>query len=134
MTDSHLIDRTRKPAKILAAENDPARVIVSADGQMQHDVLLIVDAETKQRIEQGWICAYCTEPLAEAFPEECNFCRFPVREEQTRYIAKHTRGDIRLGSRIKLADEFERMREIDAFEKRTGIVLPDSVRSPSGEL
>lgn len=126
-------DRTLKPAKVISVENDPAR-LVREGGRMMHDVLLVVDAETKERMEQGWVCAYCTEPLAEAFPISCNFCAFPVRDQQTHYISKQTVGDVRIGSKIRLTDEVERMDELVAYEKRTGLVLPDSVWNGKGEI
>jgi hypothetical protein len=85
-------------------------------------------------MEQGWICAYCTEPLAEAFPVSCNFCGFPVRDQQTHYISKQSVGDVRLGSRIKLAEEVERMNELVEYENRTGIVLPDSTWNRTGAI
>jgi hypothetical protein len=126
-------DRTLKPAKVISVENDPAR-LVKEGGRVMHDVLLIVDAETKARMEQGWVCAYCTEPLAQAFPISCNFCGFPVADQQTAYISKESVGDVRIGSKIKLADEVERMNELVAYEQRTGLVLPDSVWNGKGEI
>ena len=121
VTDKLVIhDRTLKPAKVLAAENDPARLVREGD-RVMHDVLFIVDAETKDRMEKGWICAYCTEPLAQAFPVACNFCGFPVRDQQTHYLSKQTVGDIRLGSKVKTADEVERLNELVDYERRTGI-------------
>lgn len=126
-------DRTLKPAKIISAENDPARLVLE-DGRIRHDVLLTVDAETLERMSQGWICAYCTEPLARAFPQECNFCRFPVADQQTDYLTRRYVGEVRIGSKIKLADEVERMNELVAYEQRTGIALPDSVWNGKGEI
>jgi hypothetical protein len=134
MNEALLInDRTRKPATVISAENDPSR-IVKEGGRLMHDVLFIVDAETKERMEQGWVCAYCTEPLAEAFPVQCNFCGFPVRDQQTHYISKQSVGDVRLGSKIKLAEEVERMNELVEYEKRTGLVLPDGVWNGTEEI
>jgi hypothetical protein len=124
-------DRTLKPATILSVENDPARLVME-DGRIRHDVLMLVDAETLERMEQGWVCAYCTEPLAQSFPEECNFCRFPVRDQQVSYISRRYVGDVQIGSKIKVADEVERMNELVAYEKRTGIALPDSVWNGKG--
>lgn len=126
-------DRTLKPAKVISVENDPAR-LVKEGGRVMHDVLLIVDAETKERMEQGWVCAYCTEPLAQAWPISCNFCGFPVRDQQAHYISKQSVGDVRIGSKIKLADEVERMNELVEYEKRTGISLPDSVWNGTEEM
>lgn len=128
-----MIDRSLKPANVLLVENDPAR-LVAEGGRLMHDVSLIVDAETKDRMEKGWVCAYCTEPLAEAFPEFCNFCRFPVRDQQTHYISRQSIGDVRIGSKIKLAEEVERMNELVDYERRTGIDLPDSVWNGTGAL
>jgi hypothetical protein len=134
MNEALLInDRTRKPAEIISVENDPAR-LVKEGGRVMHDVMFIVSAETKERMEQGWVCAYCTEPLAEAFPVSCNFCGFPVRDQQTGYISKQSLGDVRLGSKIKLADEVERMNELVAYEKKTGIVLPPGVWNGTEEI
>jgi hypothetical protein len=126
-------DRTLKPAKVISVENDPAR-LVKEGGRVMHDVMMIVDAETKERMEQGWVCAYCTEPLAQAFPVQCNFCGFPVRDQQTHYISKQSVGDVRLGSKIKLAEEVERMTELAEYENRTGIILPDSTWNRTGEV
>jgi hypothetical protein len=134
MNDALVItDRTLKPAKVISVENDPAR-LVKEGGRVMHDVMMIVDAETKERMEQGWVCAYCTEPLAQAFPVQCNFCGFPVRDQQTHYISKQSVGDVRLGSKIKLAEEVERMTELAEYENRTGIILPDSTWNRTGEV
>jgi len=134
MNDNLVIkDRTLKPAEILSVENDPAR-LVKEGGRVMHDVMFVVSADTKARMEQGWVCAYCTEPLAEAFPIQCNFCAFPVRDQQTAYISRQTVGDVRLGSKIKLAEEVERMTELADYENRTGIVLPPGVWNGTEEI
>jgi len=126
-------DRTLKPATVLSVEHDPER-LVREGNRVMHDVRFIVDRETKDRMEKGWVCAYCTEPLEQAFPERCNFCGFPVRDKQTEYLSRNTVGDVRIGSKIRLADEVERMNELVAYEKRTGLSLPDSVWNGREEI
>lgn len=45
---------------------------------------------------------------------------------------KHGAGEeVQIGSRVKAYDELERLKEIDAYEQRTGLMLPDSVKFPT---
>lgn len=135
-------ERWRKPATILDVVESEALVKMPS-GETMGDYNVTVDEETWERMREGRVCANCFEPLEEAFPEVCNALKLPdgtvvgcfyrVRERQlhdmeTRYGA----GDeVKLGPRVNKADELERLREIDAYEERTGLLLPPGVKFPN---
>jgi hypothetical protein len=119
-------------------------LILMPSGELMVDVEVAVDKETYERIREGRICGNCFEPQEEAFPERCEAlkipgtnevvgCFYPIRERQLLDLEnRHNASkDVHIGSRINRADEIERMREMDAFESRTGIILPDHVKFPN---
>lgn len=95
-----------------------------------------------ERIRQGYVCIRCLEPQSVPFPEICEsklpngmaWCRFPIKEKQMEEFAAMYHGEVKLGSRVNLNDEVERLGEIDEYESRTGIILPDHVKYPQGEI
>lgn len=106
------MERWRKPPVILASEPDgrgtSGQVIETSDGRLQVDPLLTVDAETADRLRQGYLCANCLEPFERPWPEHCPVCGVPVRREQGLHYAAQFRGiEIR---RQRSVDE-----EIDAI-------------------
>jgi hypothetical protein len=134
--------RWAKEANTLDCVEGEALVMMPS-GELMVDVEVAVDDDTYERIRAGRICGNCFEPQEEAFPERCEAlklpdgevvgCFYPIRERQLLDLEiRHNAGKkVHIGSRIKLADEIERMREMDAYEERTGIVLPDSVKFPN---
>jgi hypothetical protein len=133
MSEITVNERWRKPANVISVENDPVR-LVKEGNRVMHDVMFVVDADTKKRMEEGRVCAYCTEPFPEAFPALCNFCGFPVRDQQTHYLSKQSVGDVRIGSKVKLQEEQDRLTELAEYENKTGIILPDSTWNRTGDL
>lgn len=133
--------RWAKPVDVLDTVESNA-LVQFPDGTIMGDVQVSVDNETWERLRQGRVCANCFEPLEEAFPEVCNALKLPdgtvvgcfykVRECQIRDLtSRHGAGqEVRLGPRVNKAEELERLRELDAYEQRTGIRLPDSVKFP----
>ena len=116
---------------VIHAEAAQERVVAFEDGRQFADVHLVVTKDASDRIWQGYQCAYCLEIFQEAWPETCRICAFPVKAEQRNYIRSRHVGDVKIGSRVSLADEFERMREMQEYEERTGLTLPDSVKFPN---
>lgn len=135
-------ERWREPPAILdCVEGDTLVQMPSGETMVQANVA--VDDETLQRMLQGYVCMNCLEPLEVPFPEVCEAltlpdgtpigCGYKVRERQ-HWDLLHKYGslkEVQIGSRVKVADELERLREIDAYEERTGIVLPASVKFPN---
>lgn len=119
----------RKPS-VLDAETMPDRVVVTSDGRKFMDAELCVTPEAMDRFYKGYKCAMCLEDHDHAWPKECTLCGFPIAAEQMEYLASRNVGQQRVGSKLKLADEFARMKEIREYENRTGIRLPDEVRFP----
>lgn len=113
----------------------------SGETMVQADVA--VDSETIERLLEGRICMNCFEPLEIPFPEVCEAlktpdgqvvgCGYRVRARQLIDMENKygSLEEVRIGSHLKLYDEVERMREMDAYEARTGIVLPSSVKFPN---
>jgi hypothetical protein len=135
-------ERWSKPATIYdAVEGDTLVQMPSGETMVQANVS--VDEETLQRMFTGYICMNCLEPQEEPFPEVCEALKLPdgtpvgcgyrMRERQ-HWDLLHKYGsleEVQIGSRIKPSDELERLREMDAYEERTGIVLPPSVKFPN---
>lgn len=135
-------ERWSKPPNILDVSESLA-LIEMPDGREMVDVQIAVDDETIQRLREGRICANCMEPLEQPFPEICHALKLPngevvgcfyrVRDRQIEDLASRygSMEEVHIGSRINMADEAERLRELDAYEERTGIRLPDSVKFPT---
>lgn len=95
-----------------------------------------------ERIRQGYVCIRCLEPQSVPFPPICEsvlpngqrWCNFPIRDKQMEEFAIMFKGTVKLGSNVNLNDEVERLTEIDEYEARTGIILPDHVKFPQGPL
>lgn len=136
------MDRWRKPAGIIdAVEGDT--LVLMPSGEVMVDANVAVDAETLARMFAGYVCANCLEPQEIPFPEICEAlktpdgkvvgCYYRIRDNQLRHLnMKHgSLEEVHVGSRINMADEAERLREMDAYEARTGITLPDDVKFPT---
>lgn len=116
---------------VLHAEHDETRTVRFGDGREFSDVLLAVTPEAMDKINHGAICAFCLEPQESPWPTKCSMCSFPIASQQLQYLQSRRVGDMHIGSRINLADEAERLRELNDFEKKTGAVLPDHVKYPT---
>lgn len=138
-------DRWRVEAKTYdAVEGDALILMPGAPDRQMVDAKVSVDDETYQLMLQGRICCNCFEPQPEPFPEVCHAyknpetgepigCWYPIREKQL-IDMQHRQGageTVHIGSRINKADEMERLREMDEYEQRTGILLPASVKFPN---
>jgi hypothetical protein len=135
-------ERWAKPAKTYDAVIDNSLVqMPSGDWMLQANVS--VDDETLERMFQGYICKNCLEPQEVPFPEVCTAlktpdgrtvgCYYRMRANQLRdlHMQYGSLKEVRIGSRVNKADEIERMREMDDYENRTGIILPDNVKFPN---
>jgi len=127
-------DRWRTGATVYdAVDGDTLVQMPSGEWRVQADIS--VDEETIGRMKAGYLCIQCLEPHEVPFPEVCSLCGYRMRERQLKDLAQtHQLKDVHVGSHVKYGDEIERMNEIHAYEQRTGIVLPDSVRFPQGKL
>lgn len=137
--------RWRKEAKTYDCVEGDALIHMPSEGEVREmvDVKVAVDEDTYERMRQGYICANCFEPQEVAFPEVCRAMKLPdgtvvgcfyrIRECQLRDMeSKHGAGEeVHIGSRVNKADELERLREMDEYEERTGLVLPPSVKFPT---
>jgi hypothetical protein len=136
--------RWSKPANTLdCVEGDAVIVMPGEKNREMVDVKVSVDEDTYERMRQGYICANCFEPQETPFPEVCHAMKLPdgtvvgcfyrMRDCQLRDMElKHGAGEeVHIGSRINRYDEMERLREIDAWEERTGMRLPPSVKFPT---
>lgn len=123
----------RKPVQILAVEEDENHVLIFSDGTYRSSFNVTVSDDDVGRIKAGYMCAICFEPHDEAFPEECNACRFPMKYRQAAYVAKAYQGKVRLGPSTSLADELAAMDELEERHRRKtlGITTP-SIIVPRG--
>jgi len=137
-----VVERWRKPATIYdVVEGDT--LVAMPSGEMMIDAHVTVDDETIERMKAGYICINCLEPLETPFPERCEAmklpdgkvigCYYPVRDNQLRdlHMKYGSLEEIDLRPKVDKAEEIERLREMDDFENRTGIILPESVKFPT---
>lgn len=135
-------ERWRKPATTLdAVEGDT--LIMMPSGEVMANAKVSVDEETLQRMLAGYVCKNCFEPQETPFPEICEALKLPdgrtvgcfyrMRDNQLRDLEMEygSLEEVHVGTRIKWADEEERLRELDAYEEKHGIILPDSVKFPT---
>ena len=126
------------PVQILdAAPGDSNTTVSFGDDRVMLDVNIALQEEDVERIRTGYVCIRCLEPQSEPFPKVCEsvlpdghtrWCNFPMREKQLEEFAIMFKGTVDIGPRHKVADEIERLKQIDDYERRTGLVLPASVR------
>lgn len=135
-------ERWSKPATIYdAVEGDTIVQMPSGEWMIQANVS--VDDETIRRMCEGYICMNCLEPQETPFPEVCTAlklpdgtvvgCYYKMRERQLRdlHMKYGSLAEVWVGSRVNKADEIARMDEHYEYERRTGIILPDSVKFPN---
>jgi hypothetical protein len=128
-------ERWSKPATIYdAVEGDT--LVQMPGGELMIQAEISVDEETVQRMRSGYICIMCIEPQEKPFPEKCVLCGYHMRDRQSHDLStkRNSLNEVWVGSRINKEDEIARMDEHYEYERRTGIVLPDSVKFPSGKL
>jgi hypothetical protein len=128
------MSRWAKPAKVLDVQHAPDETITFPDGRTYADVAIALPEADVERVRQGRLCILCLEPQEEAFPENCGVCGFGIRGQQAEVFRRRYKGEVKLGSSIDLEAERERLGELDAYEQRTGIKLPDHVKFPSGRI
>lgn len=130
------------PVKVLGAEAaSDGTTVRLPDGRTFLDANVIIPEEQVEEIRTGYRCIRCMEPTrdAGAFPETCPsalpsgqlWCNFPMRVKQASEFAAMYKGTVKVGSRVDLNDEITRMTEMDEYENRTGIVIPDHVKFPT---
>lgn len=132
------------PTKFFGAEpaTDGSTVRLP-DGREMLDANIIIDEDSVEQIRLGYKCIRCHEPQSQPFPAVCEsvlpdgvtrWCNFPIREKQAAEFAAMYKGEVSVGSKVNLSDEAERLAELDAYEEKHGIVLPDSVKFPNGSI
>lgn len=135
------MDRWRKPANILdCVEGDT--LVAMPSGDVMVNAKVTVDTDTLERMFAGYVCKNCLEPQEVPFPEMCEAlklpdgqvvgCYYKMRDNQLRdlHMQYGSLEEVDLRPRVDKADELERLRELDAYEERTGIRLPNSVKFP----
>jgi hypothetical protein len=131
------------PVQILDAVPAPDTIVRLADGREFVDVTMALHAEDVERIRTGYVCIRCLEPQETPFPEVCGstlpdgetrWCNFPMRERQAAEFEQMYKGEVNLDGNVNVNDEIERMREMDEYEQRTGLILPDHVKNRQGKL
>lgn len=131
------------PVTILDTQpSDTLTTVSFGDDRVMADVDIALPDTDIERIRQGYVCIRCLEPQPEPFPAICEsrlpsgerWCNFPIREMQAAEFAIMFKGTVKIGSSVNLVDEVERMREMDEYEARTGIVLPPHIRNRQGAL
>ncbi len=132
---ARLRERWRDPCKPNDWWVDTEHVQITHDGRIQQMTVFQFSTKNMNRIRQGYVCAHCFDPKEQAFPERCSTCGFPMRAEQSAYIAKMYRGNVRDGGEAA-AEEDQRAR-IDEARQRwaleaEGLTMKGSILVPRG--
>lgn len=131
----NILRDARAPIRIIGSEIDDKNLVVNSDGELRHDVMVIVHEEDMGRITAGYACARCYEVQDEPLPERCWVCRFPMRERQAEFLAKGYRGNVRVGPSTTIEEEYAFMdewAEIQARKKKDPILYPSQFWIPKG--
>jgi hypothetical protein len=127
------VRRWAKPATVLEVDHSRGEIVTFPDGRRYADVDITLPEEDVERLRQGRLCIFCLEPQEIAFPERCGVCTFPMRQQQMEvFTARYQPGSKLVGSRLDLNEEADRLAELDAYEQKHGIILPDHVKFPQG--
>src|SRR3990167_5491520 len=124
----------RKPIRIIGSEIDEENLVVNSNGDIRHDVMVIIDPDDMGAIRAGYYCAKCYEPQETPFPKECWVCKFPMSDKQSEFIAKGYRGNVRVGPSTTIADEYgfmDEWEEIQRRKQRDPILNPSQIWLPS---
>ena len=124
----------RKPIRIIGSEIDEENLVVNSNGDIRHDVMVIIDPDDMGAIRAGYYCAKCYEPQEKPFPKECWVCKFPMSDRQSEFIAKGYRWNVRVGPSTTLDDEYAFMdewEEIQRHKQRDPILNPSQIWLPS---
>ncbi len=120
---------TGRPVVASATDVDIDAFTVMPDGRKMEKTVFALTEEQVGRIRAGYTCVKCLEDHANAFPDFCSVCRFPMRTRQAEEFAKDFRGNIRFGPELSEEDELEAAKEQiqrDAYDKaaRLGLIIP----------
>lgn len=134
----HEATPTGRPIEVQGSDIDADAGTIMPDGRAFARTVFGLSEENVARIRAGYVCIKCLEEYANAFPDECRICHFPMREKQLEEFAKDFRGGIRFGPSTTLDEEREimnEMREREAKERAVslGIEIPKpSIIVPRG--
>lgn len=121
--------QTGEPIIAQATDVDVDAYTVSPDGRLLQRTIFGLSEAQVERIRQGYVCIKCLEAYANAFPDACSVCHFPMRERQSDEFAKDFRGNVRFGPSTTLDEEYaiaEETIQRDAYDKarKLGLILP----------
>lgn len=116
-------------------KDDPFELIVQ-NGRVTQGVNKTYTREAFEEIRVGRRCIMCDEPqLHGEMPKECSLCKFPMAEQQHRYLGAMDQGEEHVGTTIDFRAEIDRMdAELEQENwtadpmRSTGIVIPAGVK------
>jgi hypothetical protein len=129
---------TGVPVIAQEVDTDVDSYTVTADGRHMERTVFALSEEQVAQVKAGYVCIKCLEHYANAFPDECAVCKFPMRDQQSAEFAKDFRGDIRFGPTTSIEEELgimQEMRERESAERmaRLGLTIPKpSIILPRG--
>lgn len=116
----------RPTAPFAEVEENPKKLLVLPDGRVFVDNTYTLSPEQADRMWAGYMCAACLEPLAEAYPEKCPLCGFPVRDQQRQQLERDFLGvdETRVGG-FPLDREMEHLDRISG--KKGHMAIPKEI-------
>ena len=126
----HLATQTGEAIIPDAVDIDPDAYVVMPDGRRTQRHAFGLTDEVVERIKQGYVCIKCLEAYANAFPDKCLVCGFPMRDQQAAEFAKDFRGGVQYGPSTTIDEEYEIAEEMiqkDAYDRarKLGLILPE---------
>ena len=97
---------------MLDVEPHPTKGYTTPDGRHFQDCVLTVSKEKADMMWQGYMCARCTEPFTESYPDRCGVCGFPVKELQRKLLERDF-----LGHDPTTVSGFPMERELEYLER-----------------
>ncbi len=129
------------PVNVLKVAPSETDLVMLPDGRLFRDADVTIPPDQIEQIRVGYRCVRCLEPQSVAFPEICEsvlpdgvtpWCSYPIKEKQTEEFEWRYGGETHLlNQNDRMNEEILRLRELDDYEERTGVVLPDAVKFPT---
>ena len=104
-----MIERWARPVIPLGVEEAGKSLRV---GNRRYDIpTFILDEEGVERVRLGYVCIACLEQHEVPYPRFCSHCVFPMRALQDEVFLKTYEGEVKVGPRTSLDEEWEIAKE-----------------------
>jgi hypothetical protein len=112
--DEYLVERWSRPIRIFAVTEDADSFVRFGEGEgWRRGTKWVTDKEGFQRMWDGQVCFFCTEPqpppAPDPVPEKCSLCGYAMREHQRRDLEREFYGEEHVGGSTSISEELDRL-------------------------